>query len=437
MRSRIVGALQLVLDLALVAGSYYLVYVGRGALGFPYNPHSIVTLGQVLPWLLVVFAVLYFIYGLGTAMSGGYYEAFLGMVLSVGLLAVITFALSFLIRQFGVPRTMVTLAGLVQLVGLSVLNGLLSRLYRQMLPRVPTACVAGTEERAQRLAALMSSVQGFDGHAVVWQGSVETAAVWPSGTGAVVLDDSLDAGTRQNLLVQSAAIGMRVFVVPLTSDLLLQNPSELLAEDQLLLEVQPLGYRPADSFFKRLLDIVVATIALILFSPVFLVATVVILVEGGRPVYYLQERLGKGGHRFRAIKFRTMVRGAEDGTGPVLSADGDVRVTRVGRFLRKTGLDEVPQFLNVLRGEMSVVGPRPERPELAQAIEHEDPDFGLRTAVKPGITGLAQIRGGYATHPHRKLTLDVGYLRQRSVLLSDVYIILNTLRMFFLPSRRK
>lgn len=437
MRSRIVGALQLVLDLALVAGSYYLVYIGREALGFPYTPHSIVTLGQVLPWLLVVFAVLYFVYGLGSAMSGGYYEAFLGMVLSVGLLAVITFALSFLIRQFGVPRTMVALAGLVQLVGLSVLNGLLSRLYRQMLPRVATACVAGTEERAQRLAALMSSVQGFDGHAVVLQDRLEAAAVWPSGTGAVVLDDSLDAGMRQSLLVQSAAAGMRVFVVPLTSDLLLQNPSELLAEDQLLLEVQPLGYRPADSFFKRLLDIVVATVALVFFSPVFLVATVSILVEGGRPVYYHQERLGKGGRRFRAIKFRTMVHGAEDDTGPVLSADGDVRITRAGRFLRKTGLDEVPQFLNVLRGEMSVVGPRPERPELAQAIEREDPDFGLRTAVKPGITGLAQIRGGYATHPHRKVTLDISYLRQRSVLLSDVYVILNTLRMFFLPSRRK
>ena len=230
---------------------------------------------------------------------------------------------------------------------------------------------------------------------------------------------------------------MRVFVVPLTSDLLLQNPSELLAEDQLLLEVQPLGYRSADDFFKRLLDIAVAVLALILFSPVFAAATVAILGESRRPVYYCQERLGKGGRRFRTIKFRTMVYGAEDDTGPVLTADGDIRITRVGRFLRKTGLDEVPQFLNVLRGEMSVVGPRPERPELADAIEHEDPDFNLRTAVKPGITGLAQIRGGYATHPHRKLTLDISYLRQRSVLLSDIYIILNTLRMFFLPSRRK
>ena len=161
MRSRFVGAIQLVLDLALVGVSYYLVYVGRGALGFPYTPQSLVTLWQVLPWLLVVFAILYFVYGLGTALSGGYYEAFLGMVLSVGLLALITFALSFLIRQFGVPRTMVALAGLVQLVGLSILNGLLSRMYRRMLPRVPTVCVAGTEERARRLATLMSSVPGI------------------------------------------------------------------------------------------------------------------------------------------------------------------------------------------------------------------------------------------------------------------------------------
>ena len=437
MRSRIAGAVQLVLDLVLVAGSYYVVYFGRGALGFPYTPQSLGTLGQVLPWLLVVFAVLYFVYGLGTVAPGTYYEAFLGLALSVGLLALITFALSFLIRQFGVPRTMVALAGLVQMVGLSILNGVLARAYRKKLPCVSVLCVAASEERAERLSALMSSVQGFAGEAVVWNEACQDVGVWLAATKAVVLDDSLDAAARQGLLVKLTAARTKVFVVPQTGDLLLQNPLEFLAGDQLLLEVQPLSYRPADDLFKRLLDILVAVLALVLFSPLFALATVMILADGGRPVYYRQERLGRGGCRFRAIKFRTMVRGAEDDTGPILTIDGDARITRVGRFLRKTGLDEVPQFLNVLRGEMSIVGPRPERPELARAIEAGDPDFALRTAVKPGITGLAQIRGGYSTNPHRKLTLDISYLRQGSVLLSDIYIILNTLRMFFLPSRRK
>jgi lipopolysaccharide/colanic/teichoic acid biosynthesis glycosyltransferase len=437
MRSRFFGALQLLLNLALVAGSYYLVYVARGALGFPYEPRSLVTLGRVLPWLLLTFVILYFVYNLGAESPGGYYESFLGLVLTVVLLMVISYALSFAIRQFGLPRTMVGLAGLVQVVGLSALNGLLFRLQLRSLPSVRVVCIAGTEDRAISLTGIMNGVRGFAATPLVQGGAGTEPAVLPTGTAAVVLDDSLDAGARRDLLLQSASSGLRVYIVPSAGDLLLQNPAELLVGDQLLLEVRPLEYQPADAFFKRILDIVVSLVALAFFAPLFFVMAVLIPADSGRPVFYRQLRLGAHGVCFMSIKFRTMVRGAEDGTGPVLSADGDSRITRVGRFLRKTGLDEVPQFINVLRGEMSVVGPRPERPELAGAIEAEHPAFVLRTAVKPGITGMAQIRGRYDTPPNRKLDLDISYLRQRSVVLSDIYVILNTLRMFFLPTRRK
>jgi exopolysaccharide biosynthesis polyprenyl glycosylphosphotransferase len=437
MRSRFFGALQLLLDLALVAGSYYVVYVARGALGFPYEQRSLVTLGRVLPWLLLTFVVLYFVYNLGADSPGSYYESFLGLALTVVLLMVISYALSFAIRQFGLPRTMVGLAGLVQVVGLSALDGLLFRVQLRSLPSVRVTCVAGSEERAVQLAGTVNAVRGFAAIPFVWRGAGTDAGALPAGTAAVVLDDSLDAGVRRDLLVKAASSGMRVYVVPSAGDLLLQNPAELLAGDQLLLEVRPLGYPPADAFFKRILDIVVSLLALVFFAPLFLAMAVLIPAESAGPIFYCQLRLGAHGARFMTIKFRTMTRGAEDESGPVLSADGDTRITRVGRFLRKTGLDEVPQFINVLRGEMSVVGPRPERPELAGTIEAEHPEFGLRTAVKPGITGLAQIRGRYDTPPNRKLDLDISYLRQRSVILSDIYVILNTLRMFFLPTRRK
>jgi lipopolysaccharide/colanic/teichoic acid biosynthesis glycosyltransferase len=437
MHNRFFGALQLLLDLALVAGSYYFVYVTRGALGFPYEPRSLVTLGRILPWLLLTFVVLYFVYNLGAGSPGSYYESFLGLVLTVVLLTVISYALSFAIRQFGVPRTMVGLAGVVQVVGLSILNGLLFRLQVRSLPSVRVLCIAGSEQRAARLAGTVNGVRGIAAVPFVWPGAGMDGPALPAGTSAVVLDTSLGEGVRRDLLVQSASSGMRVLVVPDANDLLLQNPSELLAGDQLLLEVRPLGYGPADAFFKRMLDIIVSALALVFFAPLFAVMAILIPAESGRPIFYSQQRLGLHGACFMAIKFRTMARGAEDETGPVLSGDGDTRITRVGRFLRKTGLDEVPQFINVLRGEMSVVGPRPERPELAGIIGAQSPEFGLRTAVKPGITGLAQIRGRYDTPPNRKLDLDISYLRQRSVILSDVYVILNTLRMFFLPARRK
>jgi lipopolysaccharide/colanic/teichoic acid biosynthesis glycosyltransferase len=128
---------------------------------------------------------------------------------------------------------------------------------------------------------------------------------------------------------------------------------------------------------------------------------------------------------------------AEGLTGARLSTGRlDPRITRVGGLMRRTGLDEVPQFINVLRGDMSVVGPRPERPELAQKILEETPDWSLWLLVRPGITGVAQVQGRYTTAPEDKLTMDLAYIRSRSLFNYDLTIILHTLKMFFLPDRR-
>jgi lipopolysaccharide/colanic/teichoic acid biosynthesis glycosyltransferase len=132
-----------------------------------------------------------------------------------------------------------------------------------------------------------------------------------------------------------------------------------------------------------------------------------------------------------------MCHDAERLTGACLSqGELDRRITRIGRLLRKSGLDEVPQFVNVLRGAMSVVGPRPERPELAEKILEEVPDWNLRLLVRPGITGVAQVLGRYSTLPEDKLTMDLAYIRSRSLFISDLTIILHTLKMFFMPERR-
>jgi lipopolysaccharide/colanic/teichoic acid biosynthesis glycosyltransferase len=207
--------------------------------------------------------------------------------------------------------------------------------------------------------------------------------------------------------------------------------------DHLILTVEPYGHGPVDLIQKRMLDIVVSVIALAIFSPVFLLASIAIVLTDGRPAFYLQQRLGFRGHIFHIIKFRTMCHDAERLTGACLSKGVlDTRITRVGRLLRRTGLDEVPQFINVLRGDMSVVGPRPERPELAQKILEKTPDWNLRLLVRPGITGVAQVLGRYTTVPEDKLTMDLTYIRARSLFNYDLTIILHTLKMFFMPGRR-
>ncbi|MCD6427220.1 MAG: sugar transferase, partial [Caldisericaceae bacterium] len=168
-----------------------------------------------------------------------------------------------------------------------------------------------------------------------------------------------------------------------------------------------------------------------------LIVSLLILLDDGRPIFYLQDRAGFNGKVFKTIKFRTMIKDAEKETGAVLSTENDPRVTRIGKFLRKTGLDEVPQFINVLRGEMSVVGPRPERPELIEKIKKDVPDFELRLKVKPGITGFAQLAGRYDTPFDEKLKMDLIYAKQKFLFFTDIYVILNTVKLFFLPKKRK
>ncbi len=180
---------------------------------------------------------------------------------------------------------------------------------------------------------------------------------------------------------------------------------------------------------KRTLDVVMSVIGLVLLSPVFLVVAFWIKRDSAGPVFYSQERVGKDHVTFRMIKFRTMVVDAEKNTGPVWAREGDPRITRVGRFLRHSKLDELPQLINVLRGDMSLVGPRPERPAFVLLFTRTIPGYRLRHQIRPGITGLAQLENGYdkdARDVIRKLQYDTEYIYEGNI-LTDLILIFRTL----------
>ncbi|MBI5230681.1 MAG: sugar transferase, partial [Coriobacteriales bacterium] len=168
-------------------------------------------------------------------------------------------------------------------------------------------------------------------------------------------------------------------------------------------------------------------VLLILLSPVLIAATIAILVTSGLPVIYWQERVGRSMRMFRIYKFRTMVKDAEKLSGPVLATDDDPRITRVGRFLRTYRIDELPQLVNILRGDMSFVGPRPERPYFVEQHVRDIPGYRERFHVKPGVTGLAQVSGGYATTAERKLKYDLIYMYHQDLTM-DLRIIVDTLQ---------
>ena len=169
-------------------------------------------------------------------------------------------------------------------------------------------------------------------------------------------------------------------------------------------------------YFKRLLDLFVSITALVILHPILLVICILIRLDSKGPIFFIQERMGKDGEPFNIIKFRTMNQDAEK-DGPQWANKDDIRITRVGYFLRKYRLDETPQFINVIKGEMSLIGPRPERKVFMEAFESELPHFSERLKVKPGITGWAQTNGGYELTQEEKLNLDLYYINHLSFLL--------------------
>ncbi|MED1381152.1 exopolysaccharide biosynthesis polyprenyl glycosylphosphotransferase [Bacillus mycoides] len=179
-------------------------------------------------------------------------------------------------------------------------------------------------------------------------------------------------------------------------------------------------------FIKRCLEIIFSLLLLILTSPLILCIGILVKLESPGPIFYRQERIGMGNKPFMILKIRSMQTDAEK-KGPQWANQNDSRVTKIGAFIRKTRIDELPQLINILKGDMAIIGPRPERKVFIDQFEKEIPDFQMRILVKPGLTGWAQINGGYDVTPREKFELDMYYIENESFKL-DILIFINTIK---------
>ena len=223
------------------------------------------------------------------------------------------------------------------------------------------------------------------------------------------------------------------FVIPRIGDVLMSSAHRMHMFHLPMLRVD--GYNPTPEFLfiKRAFDILCSVAGIVVTSPIMLVTAILIKKTDGGPVFYRQLRLTKDGKEFYVLKFRSMRVDAEkDGKARLSTGDKDDRVTPVGRFIRKCRIDELPQFINVLKGDMSLVGPRPERPEIAREYEKELPEFRLRLQAKCGLTGYAQVYGKYNTTPYDKLQMDLMYIANAS-LAQDLSILFATVKILFMP----
>jgi len=220
------------------------------------------------------------------------------------------------------------------------------------------------------------------------------------------------------------------YIMPTFSSILINTAATLWLSNTPLFSLKTPEPDLGTQMIKRVIDIMISLIGIILSSPLMIFAAVAVRLYDGHPAIYKQVRVTRNGKHFTLLKFRSMRPNAEEDGVARLTAMIDDRITPIGRFIRKTRIDELPQLFNVLSGAMSIVGPRPERPEIAEQYEEIYPNFSFRTKVKAGITGFAQVYGRYNTSPEEKLFLDMMYIETFSI-LEDVRLIMQTVKVLF------
>lgn len=213
-------------------------------------------------------------------------------------------------------------------------------------------------------------------------------------------------------------------------NLIMIRPNMMNFEDESIIEASDFRIKPEDGMFKRLFDILVSLVLLIVTSPILLLTAIAIKATSPGPVIYKQTRITMNQKEFSILKFRSMSATAEAKSGPVLATSNDARVTPIGKFIRAVRIDELPQLINVLRGDMTIVGPRPERPFFVDQFKEENPYYYLRHNVRAGITGYAQVYGKYASNFNSKLNFDLLYIKNYSLML-DLKILLQTIKILF------
>lgn len=435
-------------DLFLVNFSFWLAFWLRFGGSIPaVNWHAYRTISI---WITLAAFVLFYSYGLYVGGRHRWIEIFASLVWVVALTILSGLGISYMLQKYAFPRSVFLLAAPIQLVLLSIwryavwrssiwLQGTLTLVV--VGPR-ETACqrarqVAREDNRLYQVAGLV--VEGGSPTAEVGFPVLGTYPELPqaldaSRPGAVLFCEGISLEYREMMLKEIMARNLPAFIVPDIYEIFLAQARLGQLDGIPVFRVDGFIAVPSRAW-KRAFDITLSLCLSIIAIPLILLAALAIKIESpGGPVFYRQQRVGQGGRVFQLIKLRTMVPDAEKITGPVLATDKDPRITRVGRILRATRIDELPQLWNVIKGEMSFIGPRPERPIFVEQFKKEVPGYDWRHQLKVGITGLAQVQGRYSTAPADKLRYDLLYAKTISP-LSDAHILLHTLKVMLMRDK--
>lgn len=401
--------------------------IGYAQIGF-YNKGNYLLL-LVYGILLFVFTYIYGGFKLGVSRKGELiYSNCIGALMTNILMY---FQLSLMAQELlsFVPTIVATFVqGLVIAIGCYANN----KIYFIVHPVRDVVAICSSKEMDLELVRKMSCIQErYKIEAVVSDEiPLEKIKKTIDDYSSVLLCD-IDYETKKQLINYCYKTSTRLYILPDVEDIVVSNAHRTQIFDTPVFLCKNRGLTPEQEMVKRSIDILASGLGLILASPFMLVVAVAIKLEDGGPILFKQQRVTKGNKPFYVLKFRSMIVDAEKDGVARLATKGDSRITKVGKIIRMTRLDELPQLINILQGDMSLVGPRPERPEIMADYMKDWPEVEYRTKVKAGLTGLAQVKGKYNTTPQDKLLFDLLYIERYSLWL-DVKLILMTLKIMFM-----
>ncbi len=357
----------------------------------------------------------------------------------VVLQAMVTTTAKDMLLQRAFPRSVLIFSTIIMFAMLSLWSGLCLHLSHKLYEKNRLVIIGGSLTTAKLIRdKIMPVLHRYDlelTDTLIYSDRAGIRSAIMEQSEVFICPDVPD-DTKSDIIMQCARKNTVAYMVPQFYEISLFNSRIINFDDLMVFLVDRLALKFEQRVLKRIMDILLSLIALIISSPFLLISAILIKCTSKGGVIYRQERLTIDKKPYYIYKLRTMYSDAEKKTGPVISGANDPRVTPIGRFLRRSKLDEVPQFINVLKGEMSVVGPRSERPDFVEKFEMEIPGYDQRFAVKAGITGLAQVVGSYDTSPQDKLRYDLLYIKNYSV-FRDVTIIIHTFRVIFTPKLYK
>lgn len=417
-----------IIDVILVLASIYLAFM----LKFDFNPpdFNYEPFVGIIPFIVIAFIIFTYVYGLNDILKPSFGEVIYSTFLSVLSLFITTAFITFFARGFAYPRSVLIISSFIQFITLIGWRIIVWKVRRKAHGIKPALVVGNNNAEYVARKILLKQRDLYDVK-YICDSKCDKLNFYLSNVDVVFISSDVDSSVKSWIVDSCLADRKSIYILPGMYEIAMLNSRLNRVDDVPMLKVQKLGLTIEQRFLKRLLDIIVSLIGIILTSPIMLISALAIKLSDGGSPFFTQERVTINEKKFKVLKFRTMIVNAEKLTGPVLAGEHDPRITKFGRFMRSTRIDELPQLFNILSGDMSIVGPRPERPFFVEQFKRDIPDFKYRTLVKAGLTGLAQVLGKYTTTAEDKVRYDILYIKNYSVLL-DLKLILQTIKIMFM-----